>query len=363
MQNKGKKLSNNVLGVTNEYDWVGGFNDEIAFVRKDEKWGFVDKTFKIVIPLEYEQTRGFFKGAAAVKKNGKWGYINQAGEVIIPYQYDEAYSITEGLAAVKQNRKWGFVNEKGDIKVPFIYDHVNSYSDGFTVVSKDQNYLCLGKTGNIVRNFVSEYDHVDNFHEGLARVSKIIKTNSSQIDCKWGCINQLGEAVIPVEYDGLNPFSENYTFAQKTINDSDIIYCINRANQQVFKAECENLPKFHEGLAAVCINIKWQQTERTDPLGNKFSAAVKNNYNESKWGFINTAGEITIPLEYEYYNEYNFYCMNEGFSRAAKGGKQGYIDKTGKIVIPFEYDFTHPVHEGLAVVQKDGIWEILQIKE
>ncbi|MBK7559412.1 MAG: WG repeat-containing protein [Chitinophagaceae bacterium] len=40
----------------------------------------------------------FANGLAYVKQNGKYGYINKSGEVVIPIRYDDA----ENLKAVKQ---------------------------------------------------------------------------------------------------------------------------------------------------------------------------------------------------------------------------------------------------------------------
>src|SRR5438445_13333722 len=45
-----------------------------------------------------------------VRKEGKFGYIDKTGKVVIPLTYDEAYDFREGLARVEINGKTGFVD-------------------------------------------------------------------------------------------------------------------------------------------------------------------------------------------------------------------------------------------------------------
>ena len=46
-----------------------------------------------------------------------------------------------------------------------------------------------------------------------------------------------------------------------------------------------------------------------------------------------------------------------------KDGRYIFINKNGDIVIPIEYDDARSFSGGLAVVEKDGKWGILQIVE
>ena len=44
------------------------------------RWGFIDRTGTLVIPIQYEEVASFAAGTARVKLNGEWRYINQKGE-------------------------------------------------------------------------------------------------------------------------------------------------------------------------------------------------------------------------------------------------------------------------------------------
>ena len=87
-----------------QYDQVMDFSEGLAAVCVNGKWGFIDKTGKVVIPCIYDGVKSFSEGLAAVSVgiggNGKWGYIDREGKEVIPFTYNEASSFSEGLASV-----------------------------------------------------------------------------------------------------------------------------------------------------------------------------------------------------------------------------------------------------------------------
>jgi hypothetical protein len=99
-------------------------------VRKDGKWGFINASGEIVIPLQFERARTFFNfssGSAWSDSNsfawvgtrnetedehfGNSGFINRKGEIVIPLEYDRIqYISTVGNVSyfwVQQNGLWG----------------------------------------------------------------------------------------------------------------------------------------------------------------------------------------------------------------------------------------------------------------
>ena len=49
----------------------------------NKKYGYIDKTGKLVIPCQWEDAMDFHLGGAGVKdKNGKWGCIDKTGKII-----------------------------------------------------------------------------------------------------------------------------------------------------------------------------------------------------------------------------------------------------------------------------------------
>lgn len=51
-----------------------------------QKNGIVNISEKVFVPLEYDEKHDFSDGLAKVKKNGKWGFIDKTGNVVIPHE-------------------------------------------------------------------------------------------------------------------------------------------------------------------------------------------------------------------------------------------------------------------------------------
>ncbi len=63
---------------------AGNFREGLAAVRdEDDKWGYIDKTGRVVIPCQWERAWDFSKGLARVKdEDGNWHKIDKTGQVI-----------------------------------------------------------------------------------------------------------------------------------------------------------------------------------------------------------------------------------------------------------------------------------------
>lgn len=57
--------------------------------------------------MVYDNALYFSEGLAAVKQNGKYSFIDKTGKVIIPLEYDDANSFSKNLAKVTKN---GFIS-------------------------------------------------------------------------------------------------------------------------------------------------------------------------------------------------------------------------------------------------------------
>ena len=111
-------------------------------------FAFAGQTYKEVIPLKYDEACGFSEGLAAVgliSEDGhkfKFGYIDKTGKVVIPFKYDyfgeenykSGYYFSEGLSAVKLNSKWGFIDKTGKEVIPPKYDLAGDFSEGLAAV-------------------------------------------------------------------------------------------------------------------------------------------------------------------------------------------------------------------------------------
>ena len=69
--------------------------------------------------IEYDEVEPFLEGLARVTLNGKYGVIDNTGKIIVPLEYESPSNFSEGLAPVFLNGKWGFIDKTGKIIAPF----------------------------------------------------------------------------------------------------------------------------------------------------------------------------------------------------------------------------------------------------
>ena len=180
-----------------------GFSDGLAVVELNDKFGFIDKTGREVIPLIYDNAYSFSNGLAVVALNGKYGFIDETGRVVIPFKYDGAKAFSEGLARVLLKNKYGYIDEYGKEVIPFKYDFGYDFFDGFARVILNNKYGFIDKTGREI--CPCKYDWAGNFCEELATV---------KLNWKFGYIDKTGKEVIPLIYDYASEFSAGIAAAE-----------------------------------------------------------------------------------------------------------------------------------------------------
>lgn len=238
------------------------------------------------------------------------------------------------------------------------YDDIDKYSDGLARVEFDGKYGFINRDAEVVIPLV--YDWALRYSEGLALVMQQQKT---------GFIDTDGAVAIPMRYSGGHSFSEGYAAV-----------CLNGKYGFIDKKGCAVTPfkydevvkSFSQGLALVAMHCDAAESGGTvssskrygyvDTAGREvvpveylslglFSeglAFARKNDVGQKFGFIDTGGNVVIPFDYHLVGS----GFSEGLAAVGIDGKWGYIDKVGKNVIPFEYDYAAAFGDGLALVGK-----------
>ncbi|MBR5334346.1 MAG: WG repeat-containing protein, partial [Alistipes sp.] len=89
-------------------------DDEFEIIRANNKCiCLIRQTGEVVVPVKYDWIGGFNDGLAKVKLNGKYGLIDKTGKEITPVKYGKIYDFREGLAGVELNGKYGFIDKTG----------------------------------------------------------------------------------------------------------------------------------------------------------------------------------------------------------------------------------------------------------
>lgn len=133
------------------YDGMGSFSEGLVAVQKDGKWGYVNKENKpvIAINLDYEQVNDFSNGLAAVfsfeenSDNMKYGYIDKTGKLVIPMNFTRLY----------------WEDSEGKIDFKNGYALVND-SEGrqFCIDTKGKEAKCPAGIDSSHKYFNNEYD-------------------------------------------------------------------------------------------------------------------------------------------------------------------------------------------------------------
>ena len=162
-----------------QFSDAGPFSEGLAAVQIDstgDQEGYIDKSGKLVITgAEFSVARAFSEGLAAVQgKNEKYGFIDKTGKFVIPPQFLRVGDFSEGLAAVEPvDTGWpgnlAYINQKGEIVIKSMSTFPNSPDK-------------------------AEFDlHNYRFCGGVARVS----LGKKEDDDATGYINQEGKFIWP----------------------------------------------------------------------------------------------------------------------------------------------------------------------
>ena len=131
----------------------------LAVCRLNGKYGIVNSEGKQIQPMAFDELRKdvsdpsskevaqggvvvvvgvFHEGLAVVKAAERYGYIDRSGAIVIPIQWMAAYDFSEGLAALRVDKKhFQFINTAGTVVIKSKkYDSVGRFRNGICRVVK-----------------------------------------------------------------------------------------------------------------------------------------------------------------------------------------------------------------------------------
>lgn len=329
------------------------FPEGLERVKKNNKFGFIDKTGQVIIPLEYQDTGQFYEGLAPVKQDNLWGFINKKGQMCVSVQFDSAGCFYKGRAPVKKGNFWGFIDKTGQIIGSLQFETVNYFIEGLARVKKHNRWGLIDTTGQVVAPFI--YDEIWEFSGGLAIVQK---------DSLFGFIDEIGREIIPPIYEDAWHYIGWWVGVRKNGHLS-----------------------MRNVSGSLTISVDYLSVQCT-PDG---LVEVTDTY--FKYGLLDTLGRELLPCQYQLhrcgyriylleqngryglfapdygvriepaYEEFGFVDEEFGWIRARKNGKWGWVDKTGEVKIPFRFDAAAPFKDGKARVLQLPYEETFYINE
>lgn len=308
---------------------------ELALVRENGKFGFIDKSGAYVIEPQFDRAKSFSQQYAAVEKDKKWGFINTSGEWVIQPEYNKVKYFNSGYVLVLKDDNWQYIDAEGNKLETPLTDKYFDFNDGVALYRNQERIGLIGTDGKVI--IEPSFDAVKKFRNGHAKVKRLEK---------WGMINKKGEVIIPTEYQELgNEFNVSGVEGRKGdtfgIISNGTFNVIDGADKVWGFKGNSTLTYARKGKKVGFVNNKgeWVIEPKFDRV-KAFSKGLAPVANGKMWGYIDEKGEMVIPASFR-----DAEIFSDGLA-PVKVKKWGFIDITGKLVIPMEYD----ISAGLAFI-------------
>lgn len=229
--------------------YPGQFTGGYLVMRISNKWGAIDTTGKVIVPmkwknlLEFENGYGigvlknqftiinartgketlldeeivemkpFQEGFAPTKfKNGKEGYVDTSGTIVIKPEFLQVGYFFGGIAWAKNTEGMiGYINKSAEWVINPFYSAVKDMDpvSGLARVKFNEKWYYIGLTGEMIDFGMSEI--MDDFHDGLSKGRK---------DGKCGYFNNKGEWIIKPQFVNARDFKNGYAAVSVQTNNT-----------------------------------------------------------------------------------------------------------------------------------------------
>ncbi len=323
-------------------------------IKRDNKWGFVDKNFIEVIKPQYDEVNYFYCGWCPVRVGSLWGLIDPKGQWIVEpsYEFIEISEETK-LAIICQKGKYGLIDDKGQVKINASYEKMSFLKDG------KMSFVKNGKTGMInekgVELISAKYKGIyayANFPDKskfsfYVQIEEEVPTKGGfYIKNKTGIIEKSGRVTIIDKDESYSFFRDDLGMATDEFNNTVRLVDIN-LNTLVKPLYSQIVPYLNDEFIAVkygryhgTINKKGQEIIK--PLYTSMTKVGENllvctgNLRGGKWGMIDKNGKIVVPIKYSNAKTNGEYvCFQEN-------GLWGVLDSKGKIALKPQFS-TEPM--------------------
>lgn len=372
-----------------QFDWAGYFSDNsvIAPVKKNGKFGFIDRSGHLVFPCEFESAGNIdTDGISSFKKNGLFGFMDtRSGAILIQPQFEQVNTFLRGHSVVKKGGKAGYINRKGEWLIPPQFLEAGHFPQDTAIpaiVKTEQGWNFIDRSGNLL--FPDFYLDASEFANNLAPVLVHGKSSRNPL---WGFIDLSGKWAIVPQFDSpyapsihgdiISADRKEFSLAEakqkpmpETITCADGKTPPNSASSGNSRTDSRPVPstprKSGQGLPKILpdseytsvlkghqLHLKDRRTgeivldgPETDALGggvDHVQEGKRGYIRQGKVGFFDVQGNLLTPPIFDQAKPFS-----GGLAAVNDGHGWGFIDGTGKVVIKPHFQAVGNFSEGKA---------------
>lgn len=312
-----------------------------AKIEEDRKYGLMDESGNIILPVEYSSILTPIKnGLIPFKKDNKNGLADITGKIILESDTEIAYA-GQILYTYKNDGYYVYDLTGNQIAGPYDSIEKGAFNICDTTV-KDKKGLIYADSGLVIPAvFQSVSDFTEN---GLAR---------AEVDNKWGYIDKTGNFVIAPQFDSAGDFSEN-GLACVAVKGEFL-----RSQWGYIDASGNYVIKLDPGTIPSCQESYIDDAGNFDQFGRAHVTAIYRNVDDfggvldtiEKTWIIDETGKKVFDVDYYVHFDAN------GLIAYREENKIGFKDINGNVVM--EPQFNDYVHDNyttgvIAVITDTG---------
>lgn len=329
---------NTTIYYSNFFSSVGSYLLFLVIVQKNNKYGLVSikkQNLFIECKVLFEPIFDSINkienfSMFEVMQDNKLGRLDNFGNYIFQPKYEFIYEIslpnnfrTDLFFKFKIHNKYGLADYKGNIMLQAIYDEIHDFelidNKNIDIYGKMNKDNCIakvklnGKHGYIDLNMntviTPVFDDIHSFKKFKTYTKKSIFLAVVKLDDKYGLININEKLVIKPTFYNMKSMVlyESWTkliFQQDGINKIAFI-----SKNGDCKIICDNIAQYGRQLFIIKCN--------------------------DKYGLINNAGDILLPVKYDYIENHK---ENMNFIKVGLNNKYGCALLHGELVLDVIYD-------------------------
>jgi len=193
------------LRIPQTFEVAKDFSEDLAAVRIDGRYGYIDRTGRLAIEPRFEASGPFTGGYAEVRLDGASGAIDQSGKLVVPAEFERLIPFTGGTFLASKRREGAPAT-----------DRVEHSLGGFSLLDL---LFTGGGLYNIRHGWLTEpnfqFAFFDEPARGLIWAGRRDENNEEQ----WGLLKSDGTWQVTPRYNHVQTLRENHAIVT-TLDDS-----------------------------------------------------------------------------------------------------------------------------------------------